>query len=843
MARCLAYGIALLLVLGYPLLISAHPPSNLSPTEEPIGTAVATPTFSLAPTLIESPTNTVTPTPTPSDTPALSVTLNEALLQPDSSFLVPFIELYNTTATPATLQGWQISEGGQLYDVDITLGAGEFYFINLAGGATLPETIELLRQDGSTADAVVVTTAQPGIAFGRFPDGQGTWANMAPSPGMPNTPAITATPSTTPSDLPTSVSPTPTDTATPSPTDVTPPSRTSSPTRTATATHTPAPSHTATATHTPSPTHTATATHTPSPTHTATATHTPTQMQTSTPTHTATATHTPSPTDIPGVTRTNTATAEASNTIRPSATRTNTSTVGPSATRTSTSTEEPTNTPSPTRTASATRTASPTSTAHLVANSPTVTVGSSHTPTTGPTSKSGATSQVSGTVADPASGAGSPRGTPAAPTRKSTVPSSNLPGQPAIATRTPRSHAQTPTLHPPVKGVASSAGVPQSEALPTDAALAPAVGLLGSTRGQPHEVLIQQVLYNPVAAHPNDEWVVLHNVADTVIALRGWTLADAKAATKLPNITLDPHTLIAIAATQSGTLTIPAGIPVVVLGHRIGNGLSNAGDRLLLRDGGGRIIDALSWGNDHSVFDPPAPVVAPGHWLERRDDHDSDSARDWIEGGPPFDQPLPPATSERPVVTTPSPATAPPLGTAMAAAPRQPQGHKQVVLSEIAPGRPFVELYNMEATTVALGGWEVLIDGTDSFPLSDDTTIPAHGFVLIEDPDLQLSALNGSVQLIDADGTLADSFQYSSIPTNLSASRYPVHGGGWQLGTPLTPGSWNLPAVLTTPTTDAEPSAEAVLPRQLLRRSRVRRIAGRCTTRVCRSRLCLPQAG
>jgi hypothetical protein len=123
------------------------------------------------------------------------------------------------------------------------------------------------------------------------------------------------------------------------------------------------------------------------------------------------------------------------------------------------------------------------------------------------------------------------------------------------------------------------------------------------------------------------------------------------------------------------------------------------------------------------------------------------------------------------------------------------------VLSEIAPQNDWVELYNPTTITQTLSGWQ-LDDGfaiTAPFTITDATIAP-HGFLVVDREELRQFE-TGTLQLLWPDGRGADVATYASISKGTTMSRYPVHGGGWQVGTPPTPGRLNLPAPSTpTPT-------------------------------------------
>lgn len=139
-----------------------------------------------------------------------------------------------------------------------------------------------------------------------------------------------------------------------------------------------------------------------------------------------------------------------------------------------------------------------------------------------------------------------------------------------------------------------------------------------------------------------------------------------------------------------------------------------------------------------------------------------------------------------------------------------------MLLSEVVPQTAWVELYNATPVTQTLQDWR-LDDGialTTPFTLTNQVLDP-HGFVVIDDPALgQFEP--GTLQLIRADGRIADMLVYTTIASGTTWSRYPVQGGGWQAGTPPTPGDFNRPApatptITSTDMTETEPASETPL--------------------------------
>jgi Lamin Tail Domain len=156
-------------------------------------------------------------------------------------------------------------------------------------------------------------------------------------------------------------------------------------------------------------------------------------------------------------------------------------------------------------------------------------------------------------------------------------------------------------------------------------------------------VLLNEVMYDP-SGDDAAEWVELYNASGEPISLAGWSLADGASADTLPEMRIGPQEFVVVAASDSFRTGSPsyAGA-LLVLGGRIGDGLGNAGDRLLLRDPSGAVVDAISWGDDTSVLRPSIAAVPAGHSIERRTPGtDSDSAADWVDNmrpspGAPFE--------------------------------------------------------------------------------------------------------------------------------------------------------------------------------------------------------------
>ena len=129
---------------------------------------------------------------------------------------------------------------------------------------------------------------------------------------------------------------------------------------------------------------------------------------------------------------------------------------------------------------------------------------------------------------------------------------------------------------------------------------------------------ITELLPDPLqsGADAEYEWIEVGNVGMVPVSLGGLFLADNRARIALPALTLPPAGALVVA----GPLAEIG--DAIALRHSRGlfNGLGNRGDRLALATEDGAIIDALSYGSDDSVDQPPLKAPAPGRSLQRRFD-------------------------------------------------------------------------------------------------------------------------------------------------------------------------------------------------------------------------------
>ena len=155
-----------------------------------------------------------------------------------------------------------------------------------------------------------------------------------------------------------------------------------------------------------------------------------------------------------------------------------------------------------------------------------------------------------------------------------------------------------------------------------------------------NKIVVNEVYYDVDDQHGSerpsqtDEWVELYNNTDYDINLKDWTLTDNDSEVSIShrNVILPAHQFAVLAkAAQTWTYwNIPDTAVKIELGQPIGNGLDNDGDRIILKDNNGTIIDMMSYGNDTFAFDPSVPGVAEGHSVARHPaGFDTDQASDW----------------------------------------------------------------------------------------------------------------------------------------------------------------------------------------------------------------------
>jgi hypothetical protein len=171
-------------------------------------------------------------------------------------------------------------------------------------------------------------------------------------------------------------------------------------------------------------------------------------------------------------------------------------------------------------------------------------------------------------------------------------------------------------------------------------------------------LLISEIVYDPIGAENDGEWIEIFNAGDQAINLYDFKLGDeetiggGEGMFQFPqSAVIGPSEVLIIAVNGlvfSGKYGfypdyefIDTGSPALNMipyeaWSEGGVHLSNSGDEVLLLNGEDQPEDALSWGDSHWAFSPPCPLVAEGHSLERFPPNiDTNTSDDWR------DQPIP----------------------------------------------------------------------------------------------------------------------------------------------------------------------------------------------------------
>mgnify|MGYP001558927188 CR=1 FL=1 len=209
---------------------------------------------------------------------------------------------------------------------------------------------------------------------------------------------------------------------------------------------------------------------------------------------------------------------------------------------------------------------------------------------------------------------------PSSPSRIPSQPSQSPPARSSISNPSPASNPTTPspTTSPP----------PVSNPTPPNPPPIPPIGTLA-------KLIISEVYYAVDTAHgtkPVNEWIEIFNGTTATVNIGGWKIEDAIASDVIPNGTMiAPGRFVVISAmpTTRSLWNIPPETQFVSLDSSIGDGLSNGGDRVVLRNASGAVVDAVSWGTDKTM-NPSVPVASYGNSLFRVTlSKDTNTASDW----------------------------------------------------------------------------------------------------------------------------------------------------------------------------------------------------------------------
>jgi len=161
--------------------------------------------------------------------------------------------------------------------------------------------------------------------------------------------------------------------------------------------------------------------------------------------------------------------------------------------------------------------------------------------------------------------------------------------------------------------------------------------------GEGPMLVINKVYYDVDAEHGiegDNEFVELYNPSRSPIDISNWVIADNTAQDVIPAGTIIPAHGYLLITGNSSTFNywdIPGDvIKIVLTDGKIGNGLDDDGDSVILKTSDGVEVDAMSYGNDIYAFDPACPDVIEGHMLGRYPNgFDTNFASDWKDYGIP----------------------------------------------------------------------------------------------------------------------------------------------------------------------------------------------------------------
>lgn len=153
-------------------------------------------------------------------------------------------------------------------------------------------------------------------------------------------------------------------------------------------------------------------------------------------------------------------------------------------------------------------------------------------------------------------------------------------------------------------------------------------------------MVINEVYYDTgVGSRPANQWVELYNPTSSPIDISSWKLASSNGTTTLPSgitpIGAKQFAVVSPSATTWNLWPIIAtdGATKVVSNMGTSTGLSLAGDRVVLANSAGTIVDSMGYGSNTTGFNPPAAVQSSGNGnsLARIiKGYDSDNAGDWV---------------------------------------------------------------------------------------------------------------------------------------------------------------------------------------------------------------------
>lgn len=133
-----------------------------------------------------------------------------------------------------------------------------------------------------------------------------------------------------------------------------------------------------------------------------------------------------------------------------------------------------------------------------------------------------------------------------------------------------------------------------------------------------------------------DEWIELYNPTNSSINIKNWSIGDATDEDNVSNSNrIIPPGGFALISKNNSTWSLwdeDSNALLIPLGDRIGEGLANNGDIVILKDAAGNTIDMVSWGSNTTAFNPSVSLFGDGHSLERNPvGKDTNSSSDFVD--------------------------------------------------------------------------------------------------------------------------------------------------------------------------------------------------------------------
>lgn len=140
-------------------------------------------------------------------------------------------------------------------------------------------------------------------------------------------------------------------------------------------------------------------------------------------------------------------------------------------------------------------------------------------------------------------------------------------------------------------------------------------------------VVINEV--SPIGGNSLD-WIELFNKSGNPIDISGWKLRDNTLSDEIipVNSVIPGNSYAVIVASGSSILVPGSALKIELTSSAIGNGLAQAGDRVILKDTSDSVIDQMSYGSDTLIF----TIATPSSTQSLARDSistDTDSATDW----------------------------------------------------------------------------------------------------------------------------------------------------------------------------------------------------------------------